>query len=286
MTTELQSIITLLKDPASYFSALALLTEARRVAVSLKLHRRSEGEEDELYRPLCETPIHPLLLATALAKCIVCRTDIEAVIERYYEGAEISELEDRYILFGREAVEMNVDLILEVEASILENMMLLSLHRMFSIRNGPRLYFSHLLKSIEEGKPPDGNRVSMHTIRRATWHEFNPSLSVMLRPIVRDAILYNYGFSWNSKFHNAREYFTDKFGEVKSAINSALAGNESADTLKRLKRQYVQCTNLKDRANQFYWWNPCEIDAHEVGEAAEAAAKKRRYLARNDVGTT
>jgi hypothetical protein len=106
----------------------------------------------------------------------------------------------------------------------------------------------------------------------------NPSLTVIpFNSEMRAALLFQYGFAYNSRFHNVREYYDDYVNSVRTAINAAFSRNSQADAIADLRAQHELASRLRDRARQFYWWNPSEIDAHAVG--ASAGEEFRRLAA-------
>lgn len=273
----ISNIIELLAASQTRLPTLAFMIQARRQALSHQFEERKELESSmQSLMTVCETPVHPLLLCTALAQSVVGALDFGAVIEQYCGGEIVSHLEERFLLLGKSHEDSTLSQLLELESSMLNSLMILSIERIISHRNGSTEFLQRLLKDLVAGTTPPSLPISLHNVRWATWMETNPTFTVLpFKPDIPNAILFRYGFQHNSSFHNATDYSEDHLNSVKTAINAAIANKSGANLLAELKAKYQLAVRLRDRAREFYWWNPCEIDAHATTERFMEELKKK-----------
>jgi hypothetical protein len=263
------ALIELLGAPDGRLPGLAALVQARRQAVSLAY---AEVEPSGL-DPLVVTPVHPLLLCTSIAKAVLGDEDGFATVEGYSRGELVPGLEDRLVtLDGGADVRL-----LDLEAALLDNLMILSTE-LAGFRPGlSTVLVRNIIRELVETTFGPDLETSIHGVRWATWLLANPPLTVAaLAPEMQSALLFQYGFTHNSAFHNATTREEENLNAARAAFNDGLAGRADADALDRLKAGHDLALRRVERARLFYWWNPTEIDAHAVSDRAALEFERAR----------
>jgi hypothetical protein len=258
----LAGLIDLIRAPETRLPALSFLVQSRRDAISVNAEQMDESEQMRL----ASAPVHPLLLCTALAKSAARPTALDARVGDYLRGELVLDLEETLLMPDDGLSPEELTELLDLEASLLEDLMILSADRLFSDEGVSTEFLRDLVRELVEKTSNEDISINVHEVRWSTWLTTNPSLTVVpFDSELRAALLFQYGFAYNSRFHNTLEYYEDRLNSVRSTMNDALSRGPEHDAIADLRAQHELAARLRDRAREFYWWNPCEIDAHAVG---------------------
>jgi hypothetical protein len=268
---DLAGLIDLVRAPETRLPALSFVVQSRRHAISVHVEQMDESEQMRL----AEAPVHPLLLCTALAKSAARPAAPDVRVGDYLRGELVSDLEETLLIPDDALSSRELTQLLDLESSLLEDLMILSVGRLFSDDGMSTEFLRELVRDLIENTSNEDIPISVHEARWATWLTTNPSLTVIpFNSETRAALLFAYGFAYNSRFHNALEYYDDHVNSVRSTINAAFSRGSQPDAIADLRARHEVASRLRDRARQFYWWNPIEIDAHAVGESAGEAYRR------------
>jgi hypothetical protein len=271
---DLAGVIDLVRARESRLPALSFFVECRRHAISVEIERMDRSEQMRLANAL----VHPLLLCTALAKSVARPSAPDVRVGAYLRGDLVSDLEETLLIPDDALSPREVTQLLDLESALLEDLMILAAERLFSDDGMSTEFLRELVRELVEKTSNEDISINVHEVRWATWLMTNPSLTVIpFNSEMRAALLFQYGFAHNSRFHNAIEYHDDQLNSVRSTINAALSRDSQPDGIADLRARYELTSRLRDRARQFYWWNPTEIDAHAV--TASAGDELRRLAA-------
>ena len=263
---DLAGLIDLVRKPESRLPALSFLVQSRRQAISIDVEQMDESERMRL----ASAPVNPLLLCTALAMSAARPSVPDERVGDYLRGDLVSDLEETLLIPDDDLSPQELTQLLDLEASLLEDLMLLSAERLFSEDGMSTEFLRVLVRELVEKTWNEDISINVHEVRWATWLMTNPSLTVIpFESELRAVLLFQYGFAHNSRFHNVHEYYDDEVNSVRSTINAALSRGSQPDAIADLRTRHELALRLRDRARQFYWWNPSEIDAHAVSASAE-----------------
>ena len=262
---DLAGVIDLVRAPETRLPAMSFVVQSRRQAISVVVEQMDKSEQMRL----AQAPVHPLLLCTALAKSAVRPAAPDVRVADYLRGDLVSDLEETLLILDDETLSpRELTQLLDLESALMEDLMILSMDGLFSDSMSTE-FLRFLLRELVEKTRNEDISMNVHEVRWATWITSNPSLTVIpLDSEIRPVLLFQYGFAYNSRFHNAREYHDDQVNSFRSTINAALLRGLTPDAIADLKARHEVALRLRDRARQFYWWNPTEIDAHAVVEHA------------------
>lgn len=122
----------------------------------------------------------------------------------------------------------------------------------------------------------NSQKIDVHGLRFNAWYQFNMTFSFndLIRSRVAScfdkrgaAVLFAYTINKNSFWHNTRQICLLFYERAKKSVNLNPLDKNRLHELDLAER-------LLSRAEKFYWWNPCEADAHSFGDTAANGLKE------------
>jgi hypothetical protein len=259
-----------------------LFNSLRREKLFLKIQgvREGAGDKDltllqvQLEFHLC----HPLLLTTAIAGSIVGLPSHLDQLNVFLAGGVLSDFQSLAEVSMASFADMN-----QLSAfTRYEEIYYVGLYSFLldSFRKGGKNACAHCLhraaveRLITEGYTNDGIRnfhqtfgFSPHDVRWNAWQIFNMPMGHLagLGSERHSTVLFTCGILNNKRWHSITDRADSDLNQLKLSFNAS-AKSRDLEAIKVSAERLRIGEYLCRRAERFYWWNPCEIDAHRVGD--------------------
>ena len=274
-----RELLLQLDDLSAPGHTIDFLNSLRREKLFLKIKYLTTDDADEglgqLQKELETHLCHPLLLPTAIAGGLLgCAVHLEQ-LNAFAGGNTLLSFDESLaaVLMDSFADCAESSNFVKYEERYYVGLYCFLLD---SFKRGGKNAFAHCLHEpvvndlIRQGYSKHGIRdfhnalgFSAHDVRWNAWAIFNmPMVSLAGSGSLREAaVLFNYGFKHNSRWHNITERAQFDFNELKRSFNSS-AKSRDVEAIRASAEKLKIGEYFSRRSQRLYWWNPCEISAH------------------------
>jgi hypothetical protein len=280
------SKISFLIGAISRSSAVEVLALERLNSFGRRIFEcQTDDESRQTWGDFVDHPVNPQFLSAAMACDLLGFEDAAGVINAFIDGGSVTGLEEKYLTINGDPE--RIDQVLDLESEFVEAWAIAGLRETRSpgIQRLPENVLREHWNRFCGQKSGGSDAWFYWQALWSAWHLANPAIYFINENPENNAPLFQYGFKWNSRFHNARTEIQKQISTIYAQINELIAIKdrtpEQGERLYSLRNEHKLLQKLHMRAKLFYDWNPCETDAHlaeaivasEIAQAMEKSSE-------------